>query len=123
MVTIAIIEDDIIINQMYRMKFESSGFNVISSNDGMTGLQMLEKKHPDIILLDLQMPNMNGAEVLSEIRNKKWGKNIPVIVLTNLGKEEAPKELEKLNISSYIVKAELTPREVTERVKETLCVK
>ena len=63
---------------------------------------------------------MNGEEALRHIRSKKWGANIPVIILTNLGMEEAPKSLRDMNIQSYIVKAELTPSQVVERVKEAL---
>ena len=68
------------------------------------------------------MPEMNGAEALAKIRQEEWGKDILVMVLTNLGEEEAPKELRSLGIHSYIVKADLTPRQVTERVKEALGV-
>ena len=120
MTKIAIIEDDAVINQMYRMKFEADGFDVQIADNGKRGVALVEEFQPDIILLDLQMPNMNGAEALAEMRHHDWGKNIPVIILTNLGQEEAPKSLQDLNVQSYIVKAELTPRQVVERVKEAL---
>lgn len=120
MTKIAIIEDDPVINQMYRMKFEADGFDVQLASNGKRGVALAEEYLPDLILLDMQMPEMNGTEALSEIRSHDWGKNIPVIVLTNLGEEEAPKELRKLGIHSYIVKADLTPRQVVARVKEAL---
>ena len=120
MTKIAIIENDPVINQMYRMKFEADGFEVQIADNGKRGVEMVEGFLPDIILLDLQMPNMDGAEALTEIRSHDWGKNIPVIILTNLGEEEAPKELKTLNIHSYIVKADLTPRQVVARAKEAL---
>ena len=120
MTKIAIIEDDPVISQMYRMKFEADGFDVQLASNGKIGVELAEKFHPDIILLDLQMPEMNGVEALKVIRKNSWGSNIPTIILTNLGQEEAPKELNSLNVSSYIVKAELTPRQVVEKVKETL---
>jgi DNA-binding response OmpR family regulator len=120
MTKIAIIEDDPVINQMYRMKFEADGFEVQIADNGKRGVEMVEGFLPDIILLDLQMPNMDGAEALTEIRSHDWGKDIPVIILTNLGEEEAPKELKALNIHSYIVKADLTPRQVVARAKEAL---
>ena len=123
MTKIAIIEDDAVINQMYRMKFEAAGFDVATANDGETGIAMVEKCKPKIILLDLQMPNMNGAEALEIIRKNDWGKDIPVIILTNLGEEEAPKSLRALNIHSYIVKADLTPSQVVGRVKDALDLK
>ena len=120
MTKIAIIEDDPVINQMYRMKFEADNFEVQLADNGERGVAMVESFKPDIILLDLQMPHMDGTEALTEIRSHGWGKNIPVIILTNLGEEEAPKSLRALGIHSYIVKADLTPRQVVGRVKEAL---
>lgn len=117
---IAIIEDDPVINQMYRMKFEADGFDVQMAADGHHGVALVESFRPDIILLDLQMPHMNGAEALAAIRKTDWGKTIPVLILTNLGEEEAPDILKTLNVSSYIVKADYTPKQVVARVKETL---
>jgi DNA-binding response OmpR family regulator len=120
MTKIAIIEDDSVINQMYRMKFEADGFDVQVADNGRNGVAMVQTFQPDIILLDLQMPEMTGDEALVEIRSKDWGKRIPVIILTNLGVEESPKILKQLGIHSYIVKAELTPSQVVGRVKEAL---
>jgi DNA-binding response OmpR family regulator len=120
MTKIAIIEDDQVISQMYRMKFEADGFEVQLADNGKQGVAMVKSFLPDIILLDLQMPNMNGEEALTQIRGADWGKQIPVIILTNLGEEEAPKSLRSLGIVSYIVKADLTPRQVVAKVKEAL---
>ena len=120
MTKIAIIEDNTVINQMYRMKFEVEGFDVQVAGNGQDGVKLIKKFRPDIILLDLQMPGMNGDEALAQIRSEVWGKKIPVIILTNTGKEEAPRELDKLGIEGYIVKAEMTPKQVVERVKESL---
>lgn len=120
MIKIAIVEDDQVISQMYRMKFEADGFNVEVADNGRLGVELIKKMKPDIILLDLQMPEMDGEEVLTEIRKYDWGKDALVMILTNLGEEEAPKKLRALGIHSYIVKADLTPRQVVERVKEAL---
>lgn len=117
---IAIIEDDIAISQMYRLKFETEGYDVQTAEDGKLGLELLEGFKPKIILLDLMMPEMTGDEMLVELRKKPWGKDIIVIILTNLGEEEAPNILKELNVHSYIVKAEMTPRQVAERVKVAL---
>ncbi len=123
MTKIAIIEDDPTISQMYRMKFEAEGFDVQLADNGARGVSMVHSFAPDIILLDMQMPKMSGDEALEQIRSKSWGKTVPVIVLTNLGAEEAPKSLHSLGIHSYIVKADLTPKQVVERVKEALSIK
>lgn len=120
MTKIAIIEDDPVINQMYRMKFEAEGFDVAMANDGERGVALVSEFSPDIILLDLKMPHMDGATALAHIRKLENGKSVPVLILTNLGVEEAPASLKELHISSYIVKADLTPKQVVNRVKETL---
>lgn len=123
MTKIAIIEDDTVINQMYRMKFEADGFEVQLADNGKHGVALVESFQPDLILLDLSMPEMSGDEALAEIRSHDWGKDIPVIILTNLGEEEAPKSLRSLGIHSYIVKADLTPSQVVSRAKEALGIK
>ena len=120
MTKIAIIEDDAVINQMYRMKFEAAGFEVEVAINGSHGVDLVKAFHPDIILLDIGMPEMKGDEALELIRKDPSGKDIPVIILTNLGEEESPKGLRALGIHSYIVKADLTPRQVVSRVKEAL---
>ncbi len=120
MTKIAIIEDDPVISQMYRMKFEADGFDVQLANDGKKGVALVENFAPDMVLMDLQMPTMGGDEALATIRATDWGKHVPVIILTNLGEEEAPKSIRNLGIHSYIVKAELTPRQVVQRVKDAL---
>ncbi len=120
---IAIIEDDAVISQMYRMKFEADGFLVETAENGVLGVELVAKMRPDVILLDLRMPEMNGDEALKKIRATDAGKKPLVLILTNLGEEEAPENLRALGIHSYIVKADLTPRQVVERVKEALATR
>ncbi len=117
---VAIIEDDMAISQMYRLKFETEGYDVQTAENGKLGLELAEAFKPDIILLDMMMPEMTGDEMLAEMRKKSWGKDTKVIILTNMGEEEAPKSLKDLNVHSFIVKAEMTPRQVAERVKLAL---
>jgi len=120
MAKIAIIEDDQAISQMYRIKFEIEGYEVETANNGKLGLELAGKMRPDIILLDLMMPEMNGDEMLKKLRATSWGKHIKVIILTNVGEQEAPDILEKLGVQRFIVKAEMTPRQVAEMVKAEL---
>jgi membrane-associated protease RseP (regulator of RpoE activity) len=87
---------------------------------GEGGVTLVEHMRPDIILLDIHMPEMNGDEALAKIRSAPWGKDIPVIVLTNLGEEESPKNIRSLGIDGYIVKADYTPKQVVARVIDTL---
>jgi DNA-binding response OmpR family regulator len=114
MAKIAIIEDDLAIAQMYRLKFEAEGYKVEIAENGKLGLELCEQLKPDLVLLDLMMPEMNGDEMLEKMRGTDWGKGIKVIILTNVGQQEAPDKLKSLHISDYIVKAEMTPSEVAE---------
>jgi DNA-binding response OmpR family regulator len=105
MAKIAIVEDDQAISMMYRLKFEAEGYSVETASNGKLGLELVEKFKPDIILLDLMMPEMNGDEMLQKLRATDWGKNITVVILTNMGEQEAPATLKNLNVSTFIVKA------------------
>ena len=120
MAKIAIIEDDIAISQMYSIKFEAEGYEVEAAENGKLGLELIEKMKPDMVLLDLMMPEMNGDEMLTKLRTTDWGKDIKVIILTNMGEQEAPAILKTLNVSDFIVKADMTPRQVADLVKMKL---
>ncbi len=120
MAKVAIIEDDLAIAQMYRLKFEAEGFDVRIAENGKLGLALCEDMKPDIVLLDLMMPEMNGDEMLQKMRSTEWGKHIKVIILTNVGEQEAPEALKQLSVSAFIVKADMTPRQVADLVKEQL---
>lgn len=117
---IAIVEDDQAISQMYRFKFEAEGYEVETAENGKLGLELVEKMKPDIILLDLMMPEMNGDEMLAKLRATSWGKNIKVVILTNRGEQEIPEQVKTLNVSAVILKADMTPRQVAELVKTKL---
>ena len=117
---IAIIEDDAAISQMYRIKFELEGFTVETAENGELGLELVEKMSPDIVLLDIMMPHMTGDVMLQKMRATPWGKETKVIILTNKGESEAPPVLKDLDVSAFIVKADMTPRQVAEMVKKHL---
>src|SRR5690348_3169426 len=95
---IAIIEDDQAISQMYRFKFEAENYEVETAENGKLGLELAEKMRPDIILLDLMMPEMNGEEMLAELRATDWGKDTKVVILTNKGEQEIPDAVRKLSV-------------------------
>lgn len=117
---IAIIEDEVAIRRMYALKLKFSDFEVCEAADGEEGLMVVEKERPDLILLDLRMPRMSGDEMLRELRAKSWGEQIPVIILTNISKDEAPRTLWHLGISDFIVKANSTPQKVLEHIEHIL---
>lgn len=120
MTKIAIIEDDQAISQMYRFKFEAEGFSVETAENGKLGLELAGKMKPDIILLDLMMPEMTGDEMLEHLRQTDWGKQTKVIILTNMGEQEIPAKVKELGVSGVILKADMTPRQVADMVKKKL---
>jgi two-component system alkaline phosphatase synthesis response regulator PhoP len=117
---VAIIEDDQAISQMYRFKFEAEGYEVDTADNGKVGLELAKNMKPDIILLDLMMPIMNGDEMLEKMRDTPWGKNIKVVILTDKGEQEIPEKVRALGVSAIILKADMTPRQVAELVKKQL---
>ena len=117
---IAVIEDDAPIREMYLMKFKAAGYVVKGSEDGEKGLVLAKQFKPDLILLDLRMPIMDGTEMLRRLRAEDWGKDILVIILTNVSADEAPMDLRLLRVEKYIVKAHYTPKQVLDIVNDTL---
>ncbi|MBI5357281.1 response regulator [Candidatus Saccharibacteria bacterium] len=120
MTKIAIVEDDRVISQMYRIKFESEGYDVETAENGKLGLSLIEEMGPDIVLLDLMMPEMTGDVMLAKMRETTWGKDVKVIVLTNVGEQEIPEDVRKLGVSAVILKADMTPSQVVDLVKKHL---
>jgi DNA-binding response OmpR family regulator len=117
---IAIIEDDQAISQMYRIKFETDGYDVETAENGKQGLELCEKMKPEIILLDVMMPEMTGPEMLEKLRATDWGTKIKVLILTNMGEQEIPDLVAKYNVKDVILKADMTPSQVAALVKKTL---
>lgn len=119
-VKIAIIEDDQAISQMYRIKFEAEGYEVETAENGKLGLELCESMRPDIILLDLMMPTMTGDEMLEKLRATEHGKSVKVVILTNMGEQEVPEKVKELGVDEVVLKADMTPRQVAELVKNKL---
>lgn len=117
---IAVIEDELPIQSMYRLKLEREGFVVATASNGRTGFELAEAFKPDLILLDLKMPEVSGEEMLTRLRTTDWGADIKVIVLTNISRDEAPQALRFLSVERYIVKAHYTPTQVVQAAKEAL---
>jgi len=116
--TVLIIEDDAFLRSLISKKLSSNGFAPLEAVDGETGLEKIKKEKPDLILLDLLLPTINGFEVLSEIKENPSTAPIPVIILSNLGgKEDVEKGL-KLGASDYLIKAQFTPEEIIVKVKK-----
>jgi two-component system response regulator AdeR len=119
---IAIVEDDHAVQLMYKLKLEHAGFRVAVASNGQAGLELAEQFVPDLILLDLQMPVMGGAEMLARLRAADWGSDMRVIILANTSKQEAPQALRFLHVDRYIEKAHYTPSQVVTMVNEVLAL-
>lgn len=120
MPTILLVEDDHAIANLYKTKLDAHDFEVAISNNGLEALKYLVSKTPDLILLDLRMPYMSGEEFLKKFRKNSNYNDIPVIILTNISREEAPKTLWHYGISGYFVKAHNTPADLLNIVKKEL---
>jgi len=121
--SILIVEDDNILQEMYCEKFEMEDFDVEKASTGREGLKKLEKKSPDIILLDILMPDMNGLAMLKEMKKNRDYRDIPVILLTNLGESKIDMDQElsfALGIKDYLIKTKHTPDDVLKRVRQIL---
>lgn len=119
-IKIALVEDDLNLQNMYKLKLEIEGFAVKTANDGHQGLQICETFKPDLLLLDLRMPVMDGEKMLTKLRQTEAGSVIRVIVLTNISRNEAPQSLRFLNVDRYIVKAHSTPAQVVDVIRDVL---
>lgn len=117
---VLIVEDDVFLANIYQKKFEMEGFKVSVSDNGEKGYNDAKKKKPDIILLDILLPKMDGFAVLAKLKSDAEVKAIPVILLTNLGqKDDVEKGLEA-GAADYLIKAHFKPSEVVEKVRQIL---
>ncbi len=119
-VKILLIEDEEMLANMYEVKFKNEGFELTKALDGASGLEQAKKIKPDFVLLDVIMPKMDGFSVLKSLREDPTTKDLPVMLLTNLGQDEDVKKGKELGVVGYLVKANVTPSEVVETVKKEL---
>lgn len=117
---ILIVEDELVLLNILIQKFESAGFKVICAANGEEGLEKALKKHPDLILLDILMPVMDGIKMLEELRKDTWGKKVPVYMLTNLSNTEKEFSSSHLDVAGYLIKCNLSIDEVVGYVKKKL---
>jgi DNA-binding response OmpR family regulator len=117
---VLVVEDEKMISDMYKTKFEMGDYKVIQASDGREGLDMAKEMKPDIILLDIIMPKLDGFVVLQELKKDTATKDIPVILLTNLGQEDDVKKGKELGADDYFVKANHSPADVVKKVESIL---
>ncbi len=118
--TILLVEDDGFLVQMYASKLEMEGFKVLAAVDGEKALRIIKKEHPDLILLDLLLPKKDGFQVLKELKQDESVKDIPVVVLSNLGQRGDIEKCFSLGAVDYLIKAHFIPSEVIAKLKAHL---
>ncbi len=120
MAKILIIEDDKFLRELISKKLSGENFEIIEAIDGEKGMEKIKSEKPDVVLLDLILPGMDGFEVLSKIKNDDGMPSCPIIILSNLGQREDVEKGLKLGAVDYLVKAHFTPNEIIEKVKNIL---
>ena len=119
---ILVIEDDRILRKACKTSLSKRGFVVMTASDGKEGIMQAEEHIPDLILLDMRMPKLSGAETLAALKQNEKTKTIPVVILSNSSSEGVLHEAETLGAAGYLVKASLSLRELGDRVAEFLSV-
>ena len=119
-IKILLIEDDSFLSGMYDTKLKLEGFDVVLAEDGAKGLELAVSQGPDIILLDIILPKMDGFTALKHLKENMETKKIPVILMTNLGQKEDVERGIALGAQDYLVKAHFRPSEVVEKIRQYL---
>lgn len=117
---ILIIEDEAALLYALSASLQVDGFDVVTANNGREGLKFAKSEKPNLIILDLRLPEMDGFEVLENLKKEKSMKTIPVMIVTNIGEKEAEEKCKKLGAAEYIVKADHSLHEISETIKKFL---
>jgi DNA-binding response OmpR family regulator len=120
MAKILIVEDDKFLRELIAKKLKNEGFDVVEAVDGKEGLKKIKEERPDLVLLDLILPGIDGFEVLARVKEDPNLAQIPVIILSNLGQREEVERGLKLGARDYLIKAHFTPGEIVEKIKNIL---
>lgn len=120
---ILIIEDDRYISKMYQLKLSLEGYDVQVAENGREGVDKVKEFMPSIVLLDILMPELDGFEVLKIVKGDDATKDIPVLIMSNLGQEDHVEKGMKLGAIGYIVKSQYTPSKVVEKIKSVIDAK
>ncbi len=118
--TILIVEDDEFLRELIIRKLTEEGFKVSQAIDGEEGIKKIKEEKPDLVLLDLILPGIDGFEVLAKVKEDSSLISIPVIILSNLGQKEDVEKGLKLGAVDYLIKAHFTPGEIIDKIKAVL---
>jgi len=117
---IVIVEDDQLMANLYKKVFSFEDYEVVLASDGQEGLDAVRKEKPDMVLLDMMMPKMNGMQVLEKLKDDDKTKDIPVLVLSNLAGDKDAEKAKELGAVDYLIKSDNEPKVVVETVKKVL---
>ena len=120
---VLIVDDDSFLSGIYSTKLDLEGFQVVTARDGEEGLKLAAEEKPAIILLDVLMPKLDGFETLKRLKIDAATKDIPVIMLTNLGQKEDIEQALQDGAVDYLIKAHFVPAEAVEKIKSVLKIK
>jgi DNA-binding response OmpR family regulator len=116
-VKVLLVDDDSLLRNLFNKRLEQAGYEVALAVDGQDGLSAAEEFLPDVILLDYQMPKLNGDEMLSRMRQTEWGQNMPVILMSAISSLEEVADIEQANLVMY---KPITNRELLQAIKDVL---
>lgn len=117
---VLLIEDESVLLDLLSGKFKESGFSVTTAQSAETGIKLALQKRPDLILLDLILPKMDGLTMLKKLRKDEWGKGVPVIILSNLNDQRKVSEAMKIGVYDFLVKSNVKLSDVVKEVREVL---
>ncbi len=117
---ILVVEDDKFLREMISRKLDKEGYEVIEAVDGEKGEEKAKSEHPNMVLLDLILPGIDGFEVLERIKKDPSVADIPVIILSNLGQKSEVERGLKLGAIDFLIKAHFTPAEIVKKIKEII---
>lgn len=117
---IVIVEDNQSLADIYKTRLELLGYTCFIGYNGITGLYFIQKEMPDLVLLDLMIPDIDGAQVLETMRKSDWGKQIKVLIVSNLNESDAAPNLRELGIEDYLVKVSMTDDMLDQKVNSIL---
>ncbi|OGZ27326.1 MAG: hypothetical protein A2365_00115 [Candidatus Nealsonbacteria bacterium RIFOXYB1_FULL_40_15] len=117
---ILVVEDDKFLRELISQKILKEGYDIAEAVDGEKGIEAVKKEKPDLVLLDLILPGIDGFEVLARIKADPEISNVPVIILSNLGQKDDIEKGLKMGASDYLIKAHFTPGEIIEKVRSVL---
>lgn len=117
---ILIIEDDKFLRELIGQKLLKEGYDIVEAVDGEKGIKSIKDEKPDLVLLDLILPGMDGFEVLTKVKEDAEISQIPVIILSNLGQKDDIEKGLKMGAVDYLIKAHFTPGEIIDKIKIVL---